>query len=317
MDVSIVIVNWNTKELLAECLRSIYEHTKKLKFEIIVVDNASSDGSADLVKKLFPKVIVIQNDKNVGYATGNNQGLAVAKGKYALVLNSDTYFFDNTIAKVYEFAEKNNDAAVVGCKISNKDMTLQGSAFMFPSLNNLFLWVSYLSKIFPTHRFFGRERMGWWDWDSVHEAEVIVGCFMMVRMSAIKEVGPMDTAYFMYCEETDWCYRFKKAGWKILYAPISGLVHLGGESTKKKKGEMFLQMNSSILLYFHKHKGKVSYVFACILVMLYFFIRIPYWLGHALVSRSTRKTDYDTARVYIKGFLCSFWGWRGLLIQKK
>jgi GT2 family glycosyltransferase len=314
MDVSVVIVNWNTEDLLFNCLKSIYEHTRDVQFEVIVVDNASTDGSVIMIKKHFPQTILFANKANYGFATANNQGIAVSNGRYILLLNSDTVLIENTIFNVYKFANNQTDAAVVGCKILNGDRSLQGSAFLFPSLLNFFLLVVYLAKIFPSNRFFGRERMGWWGWNDVREVDVLVGCFMFVRMKAIEEVGPMDSQFFMYYEETDWCYRFKQAGWKILYAPISNVIHFGGGSSKKNPNKMLLQKYSSMLLYYKKHKGALVYAVACALLMLNFSLRIPYWLIHSLTFKNTMKSDLNTVKLYASGIMKTLHGWRGLHI---
>jgi GT2 family glycosyltransferase len=159
LDVSIIIVNWNTKDLLQNCLRSTLEQAGDVDYEIVVVDNASSDGSAEMVKQIFPQVKLIENTENHGFAAANNQGMAIAQGRYVLLLNSDTVILDNAIAKTVAFADDHPDAAVVGCRVLNPDRTLQPTCFMFPSLLNMLLSTIYLNKLFSKSRFFGRERM--------------------------------------------------------------------------------------------------------------------------------------------------------------
>lgn len=277
MDISIVIVSWNTCEILRNCIKSIYINTKDLKFEIIVVDNASSDGSVEMLKQEFPQVVLVENKENRGFAAANNQGLALAKGRYVLLLNSDTLVLDGTIQKTVKFADTLPEAAVVGCRVLNEDKTLQSSCFMFPSVLNMFLWIAGLSKLFPRNRFFGRERMTWWDWGNVREVDVLTGCFMLIRQKALEQVGPMDEQFFMYFEETDWCYRFKRAGWKVMFTPNGQIVHLGGVSSKQVKPQMVRQWRKSMLLYYKKHKSLLAYVSAWVLIMLFFLTRIPYW----------------------------------------
>lgn len=155
VNVSVVIVNWNTKELLFDCLISIYEQTHDIEYEIIVVDNGSNDGSAAIVKAEFPRVILIENSENRGFAAANNQGMAIAKGRYVLLLNSDTVILDNAIGRTISFADAYPEAAVVGCRVLNPDKTLQPTCFMFPSLLNMILSSSYLYKLFPKSTFFG------------------------------------------------------------------------------------------------------------------------------------------------------------------
>ena len=214
IDVSTIIVNWNTCNITCDCLKSVFEQTKELSFEVIVVDNASSDGSVEMIRHDFPQVNLIENSENKGFAAANNQGMAIANGCYVLLLNSDTIILDNAISKTISFADAHPEAAVTGCRVLNPDRSLQPTCFMFPSILNMLFESSYLYKLFPRSKFFGRERMTWWDRSDVREVDVVTGCFMLVRREAIEQVGIMDERFFVYGEETDWCYRFKRASWK-------------------------------------------------------------------------------------------------------
>ncbi len=315
MDLSIIVVNWNTSDVLRDCLQSIYVQTESFEFEVIVIDNASVDDSVHMLKAEFPNVTIIENTENLGFAAANNQGLAIAHGQYILLLNSDTVILDSCIPKTISFADAHPGAAVVGCRVLNPDMTLQSTCFMFPSVLNMLLSSSYLYKLFPTSRFFGRERMTWWYRDNVKEVDVVTGCFMLVRREAIEQVGVMDEQFFMYGEETDWCYRFKKAGWKILFTPVAEVVHLHGASSKQRKPEMTLQLRGSILLFLKKHKGRFIHTVACFLVAIFFLLRVPFWLGLAVISSNGRNGYIRTARTYIRGALKAFMGGRGLLVK--
>ena len=310
MDVTIIIVNWNTEKCLRDCLESLYFQTAGVDFEVIVIDNASSDNSTDMVNNEFPGVVLIQNSENKGFAAANNQGIAIAKGRYILLINSDTLIQDNAIEKVVKFSDSYDKAAVVACKILNPDKSLQPNCFMFPSILNLFLSTFYLCHLFPQNRFFGRERMSWWDWRDCREVDVITGCFMFVRREAINQVGMMDDSYFMYFEETDWCYRFKKAGWKILFTPDAEIVHLGGGSSKQVRSEMFQQHIRSMLLFFKKHTGGRSYRLACVLLALCFFLRVPFWLAKAIFSINARRANTKKAKDYATGAFMAMLGVR-------
>jgi len=314
-DVSIIIVSWNTCEILSDCLVSVYEQTENINFELIVIDNASTDGSVDAVKMQFPQVILIENNENRGFAAANNQGMARAKGQYVLLLNSDTVILDNAITKTVRFADDNPEAAVVGCRVLNPDKTLQQTCFMFPSIINLFLSSSYLYKLFPRNRIFGRERMTWWDRTDVREVDVVTGCFMLVRQDAIRNVGSMDERFFMYGEETDWCYRFNRAGWKVLFNPYGHIIHHCSTSSRQVKARMRLQLSGSILLFLKKHKGWFQYRLACFLVALFFLVRIPYWLGKAIILKRERKNSLCIIKTYITGFFASLIGCRALCIK--
>lgn len=300
-DISIIIVSWNTKEILRQCLRSVYEHTPELEIETIVVDNASSDGSAEMVLSDFPQVVLIENNDNRGFAAANNQGMSLATGRYFLLLNSDTIILKNAIEKCVDFADRNTDAAVVGCRVLNADRSLQPTCFMFPSILNMFLSASYLYKIFPQTRFFGREKMTWWQRDSVEEVDVVTGCFMLVRKAAIDQIGQLDEQFFMYAEETDWCYRFKKTGWKILFTPDAEIIHLGGQSSKKVREKMVIQLRLSILDFMKKHRSRFEYRTASLLVFAFFALRVPYWAVKGMKNGISRAKcqAYLKASVYV------------------
>lgn len=316
VDVSILIVSWNTKHVLHDCLASVYKETKGITFEVIVIDNASTDASTKMVTAEFPSVILIENSVNRGFAAANNQGITIAQGRYLLLLNSDTRVLDNAVAKTLSFADAHPEAAVVACRVLNPDRSFQPTCFMFPSVVNMILSSSYLYKLFPSSRLFGREEMTWWGRDNVREVDVVGGCFMLVRREAIEQVGRMDEQFFMYCEETDWCYRFKKTGWKVLFTPHAEIIHLGDQSTKQKKHEMFLQLWGSMLLFFKKHKNPLVYVTVCLLVAMFFLLRIPYWLSRTVCSKKDRYSHLQTAKTYISGAFYALVGGHGLRADK-
>jgi GT2 family glycosyltransferase len=316
VDVSIIIVNWNTKELLRDCLTSIYKCAGNVDYEIIAIDNASTDGSVEMVKNDFPDVILIENSENRGFAAANNQGMAVAKGRYVLLLNSDTVVLDNAVANTVRFADENPQAAVIGCRVLNPDRTIQRTCFMFPSLLNMLLSSTYLYKLFPKNRFFGREQMTWWDRSDVRRVDVVTGCFMLVRREAIEQVGMMDEQFFMYGEETDWCYRFRKKGWDLIFAPVGEIIHFGGASSKQVKFEMIRQLRGSILLFMRKNRNFLVYPAACLLVALFFFLRIPYWICRAALSKKTRTTDVQMTKAYAASAFKALLGWQGLCSTK-
>ncbi len=300
-EVSVVVVNWNTQDILRDCLRSIYEQCGEIDLEVIVIDNASTDGSVEMVKKDFPQVTLIENPQNRGFAAANNQGIDISKGRYVLLLNSDTVVLDNAIAETIAFADSHPKAAVVGCRVLNLDQTLQPTCFMFPSILNMLLSSTYLYKLFPKSKFFGRERMTWWSRQDVREVDVVTGCFMLVRRQAIEQVGMMDEKFFMYAEETDWCYRFKQAGWKILFTPCAEIIHLGGQSTAQRSADMIVRLRLSILRFMRKHHGCRVYGIACFLTALFFALRVPFWTFVSLFTREKRKQSVIKMRAYLSG----------------
>jgi hypothetical protein len=174
---------------------------------------------------------------------------------------------------------------------------------------------SYLYKLFPQNRFFGREQMTWWDRNDVHQVKVVDGCFMLVRRQAIEQVGLLDEQFFMYCEETDWCYRFEKAGWKMLFTPDAEIVHLGGQSSRQTSIQMTLQLRGSILLFIKKHRSWPAYMLSCILVWLFFAVRVPVWM----IVFAARRTDASRNRLkaYLRGmYQLMLRGAEGLCVKR-
>ena len=279
IDVSIIIVSWNTRDILQKCLASIYEQDGDIELEIIVIDNASTDDSAEMVRKNFPQVCLIENSENRGFAAANNQGIKIAKGRYVLLLNPDTIVLDNAIDKTISFADTNPSVGIVGCQVLENSQTVQMTCFRFPDIVNLFFSTFWINKIFKYNRIFGREWMLWWRRDSQREVDVITGSFMLARCKAIDEVGLMDEDYFLYYEETDWCYRFKKAGWKILFWPGAKIIHWHGGSNSSKQDalKMFVQFQKSLLIFFRKNYGWLHFIAARLLLIISFGLRCFSW----------------------------------------
>jgi len=317
LDVSIIIVAWNVRQLLHDCLKSVYDQTEGIDFEVIYVDNASEDGSVEMVAEQFPKVLIIENRENQGFIKANNQGIEISEGRYVLLLNSDTIVLDNAIAKTIKFANEHPEAAVVGCRVLNPDMTLQRTSAMYHSLLNMFLSATYLYKIFPKSRFFGREAMTWWDFNDVKEVEVVYGCFSLVRRKAIDQVGLMDPRYFVFGDDPDWCYRFSKAGWKIMFTPDARIIHYGGQTTKQMARTFRLQLHGSQLIFMKLHRSRLTFPFACILTAFFFILRVPYWFTRGILCRNNRRESFQVVRTYLVGFFCCLTDWKQLLINKK
>jgi len=311
-DVSIIIVNWNTREITCDCLKSVYEQTHNVSYEVIVVDNASSDDSVEVIKRDFPQTVLIANSENRGFAAGNNQGMARANGKYTVLLNSDTVVLDRAIDKMFEVAERHPEAGIFGCKVFGKDRKVRSTCFMYPSLLNLILSALMLRRLLPGYSFFNRERMGGFDEDMEQNVSVVSGSFMFVRSDAIATVGRMDERFFMYAEETDWCRRFANNGWPILYTPKAEIIHLGGASTSKRTAKMAMQLHGSILLYLQKHNGQLMYMLACLIVCLYFLVRIPLWALRILVVPRDYKHSINNTIICIKGAFRSLLGAKAL-----
>jgi hypothetical protein len=317
MDVSIVIVAWNVKELLHSCLSSVFDQTKGIAFEVVYVDNASVDGSVDMVAAEFPAVRILRNEKNEGFIRASNQGIEASDGRYVLLLNSDTVILDNAIAKMVEFADAHPEAGVVGCKVFHPDGSLQRSCFMYPSILSMFLSVVYLYKLFPRSRFFGREMMTWWDFDDVRQVQAVCGCCSLVRREAIRQVGLMDEIYFFYGDEADWCYRFEKSGWKNMFMPYAKIIHYGGATTKRMPDTFRLQLCGSHLIFMRLHRSKPAFACARLLMALFLFVRVPYWYLNALFNKEKRQASIKTGTTYLAGAGHCLNGWKNLLMNKE
>ncbi|QIB27576.1 glycosyltransferase family 2 protein [Caloranaerobacter azorensis] len=260
MDLSIIIVNYNTRELTRQTLQSIYKYNHNLDFEVIVVDNNSSDDSINMIKDEFPQVILIQNKENLGFSKANNIGINKSKGKYILLLNSDTIIQRDTLEIMVDFMETNKEVGAAGCKVVLPDGNLDKACKRsFPTPRNAFYNALKLDKLFPHNKRFGEYNLTYLNEDEMHEVDSLVGAFMMVRREVIEEVGLLDENFFMYGEDIDWCYRIKKSGWKIVYYPKTKIIHYKGGSSKKKNPKIIYEFYRAMYLFFEKHyKNKYS-----------------------------------------------------------
>jgi GT2 family glycosyltransferase len=289
MDTSIVIVNWNTKNLVCNCIKSVYKSVGNISFEIIVVDNGSSDGSVEAVKSGFADVKIISNEQNRGYAAACNQGIRMSQGKYVLLLNSDTVLYEGAIEKTFNCAQQRPKAAVIGCQVMVDADTVQMTCFRFPDLTGLVLRTTGLSRLFKNNRFFGRDSMAWWKRDTEMKVDVVSGMFMFVRREAIDKVGLMDEDFFFYVEDVDWCYRFYRAGWDNIFWPGARVLHVhgGSQSSGIVRMSSFVQQQKSILLFFRKHRGGIICLFARLLISALFASRSFGWTVIALLKKRT------------------------------
>ena len=299
---TIVIVSWNTRELLLDALATVFP-LDLVRGEVIVVDNASSDGSAEAIEARFPAVRLIRNERNLGFAGGVNVGLRAARGSYALLLNSDTLARSDAIERLLAYAEEHPHAGIVGPLVLNADGSLQESRFRFPSLLNLVLAASYLYKLFPHSSWLNRERMGGVAPRHPARVDAVSGCCFLMRRDMLDRIGLLDEDFFMYAEETDLCWRAWRAGYEVHYAPVGEIVHLGGGSSRLARRRNFLEFRRSILRFFMKHRGRLHAEAARILLIAFLLLRVPYW---ALGAARNRSEARDQLGNYLAGirFLC-------------
>ena len=263
MDVSIIIVNWNTKRLLLECLSSVFKTINKLSFEIWLVDNASTDESVEAVKQNYPDIKIIQNKKNLGFAAANNIALERMRGRHALLLNTDTILTNGAVEDLFDFMEKNFDAGMACGQLFNQDRSKQNSIANFPGLHSLICNESLLQMLFPK-KFPGKRR----EYKKPVEVDSCIGACLMVRKKAMDEVGLLDKRYFFFFEETDWAYRMKQAGWKIYFVPSAKIFHIQGQSVGHNVVSRIMFYRSRYIYFKKWHQN--SYLF----IRLIIFVRL-------------------------------------------
>ncbi len=258
MDVGIVIVSYNTRALLQRCLESVY-HSEGVSFEVYVVDNASSDGSADMVAETFPQAHLIANAENVGYPRANNQGLRAlgfpeaGRTRYALLLNPDTEIPPHALRDMVAFMDAHPDAGAAGPKVvlpsGELDLACRRA---FPSPEVAFYRLSGLAQLFPRSPRFGRYNLTYLDPDQEAEVDSVVGAFMLVRREAIAQVGLLDESFFMYGEDLDWAYRLKQAGWRVFYTPHVTILHVKRASSRQNPRAR-IEFWRAMRLFYQKH----------------------------------------------------------------
>jgi N-acetylglucosaminyl-diphospho-decaprenol L-rhamnosyltransferase len=242
---SVVVVTYNALPYVEQCLASV------AGYETVVVDHGSSDGTVGEIREHFETVRVVEQE-NRGLAAGWNRGIGETSGRYVLVLNADAWAAGDSVRRLLDFAERHPEAAVVGPRLLNTDGSLQRSVRGFPTLWRLATEYFFLRKLAPRSRTLNAFYAGGFEHDRVTEAEFVMGSVMLVRREAIEQVGPLDEDFFLFSEETDWCYRFHQAGWKILFFPGAEFVHVGGAS---HGGRLFTENLRGHLRFLAKHRG--------------------------------------------------------------
>lgn len=294
LDLSVVIVNYNTRDLLRDCLNSIYKSQGQLCFNIVVVDNASPDGSAKMVEVDFPQVILVTNQVNNGFAYANNQGLRRVgfnsdgspqfdAPRYALLLNPDTLLPPTALADMLAFMDSHPEAGAVGPKLIRPDGSLDlACRRAFPTPEVSFYRMVGLSKLFPHSRLFGRYNMTFADPDQLIEVDSVVGAFMLVRREAIAQAGLLDETYFMYGEDLDWAYHIKVQGWKIYYNPAVTVTHVKRAASR------------------HSPKAQIEFYRAMDIFYRKFYANsTPFWLHGLVVTGINLSWRYSQLKFYL------------------
>ena len=257
MDLSIVILNYQTFELTKNTINSIFEYEYPFSYEVLLVDNASGDDSLSRLKDYFKdNVIFIESSENNGFAAGNNQALKIAKGKYQLLLNSDTIVWENTLEIIYYYMEKHTDVGATGCRVllENGDLD-KACKRSFPNVKNSFFRLFHI----PTKSKDDNYNLDSLPDDGVYEIDCLTGAFMFIRKEALDEVGFLDETFFLFFEDIDLCFRIKQAGWKIVYYGKSKITHFKGASSKKQKSKLIYEFYRAMYVYYKKHHAHESF----------------------------------------------------------
>lgn len=287
---SIIIVNWNTREHLQACLRSVYACPPAEPFEVWVVDNASSDGSAEMVRQQFPQVHLIANHENLGYGRANNQALRQAQGEFALVLNSDIEVLPGALQTLIDFMHEHPEAQAAGGQLILPDGRVQPSCSQRLTLWAVFCEQTLLAKAFPRSRLFGGYNLTWWSYDSVREVEQVVGACLLLRRQADGSFPLFDERYFMYAEDTELCHRIRRAGGRIYYVPDAKFKHHLGASSEQEsiRAEMVKAYNRSRILFFREVYGAWSVPPYRLLVATGALLRLLLWCGAWIAGKPSR-----------------------------
>ena len=296
-DVSVIVVSYNTREILRRCLARLAEELATVDGEVIVVDNASADGSADMVADEFPAVQLVRSTVNLGFAAGNNRGFALARGRYVVLLNPDAFLGSGALARALAHMERSPHVGIAGGRLQDPAGRLQPSGRLFPSLLNELIVISGLAARYPRSRLFGRFDRTWADPDQAAQVDWVPGAFTIIRGRALGETGGFDERFFLYYEEVDLCRRMVQAGYEVWYWPDVVVTHIGGASSKTVKAHEFSCAGSqltlwrlrSALLYYRKHHGRTAAWGLAALESLWHRLRIAANAFNPLKHESSRR----------------------------
>jgi GT2 family glycosyltransferase len=302
--VSVVIVSWNAKKYVQECLESLREHCQKVCAEVIVVDNASTDGTPELVAEMFPEFKLIRNPENSGFAKANNLGIAQSSGEYICLVNSDVKFIDDCISPMVSFLSSNPAVGMLGPKMLAADGRVWRSTMRFPTVWNQFCRALGLDIAFKKSRLFGGLLMSDFDHGTTAPVEVLNGWFLLVRRSALERVGPLDPQFFMYGEDVDWCYRFHKAGEGVVFFGDAGAIHYGGASSSHAPLRFYLELYRATWQYWRKHHGGLAQLGFLIAFSIHHSLRL---LGSAVIYLCSPSKRSDTEAKFKRSLACLQW----------
>lgn len=296
--ISVIIVSWNARDYLRDCLNSICQTGADCIQEVIVVDNASKDGSPEMVGEEFPEATLIRAGENLGFARANNLAMKCAKGSVFALVNSDVIVHQGCLETLAAFLDHHNDVGLVGPRVIGGDGKLQRTCRKVPNVWNTVCRILSLDRVFPDWQIFSGFEVSYRNHENCAEAEVLSGCFCVVRKKAVDEVGGMDEQFFFYAEDIDWCKRFRDAGWKIMFVPEATATHFGGASTSNAPLHYSIEILRATLKYWRKHHGIVGKIVCYLLIVAHHGFRLlirsvqqALFLGRTVDSKHKFKED--------------------------
>lgn len=296
VDLSIIIVSWNCKPFLDGCLHSFREHLG-MPAEVIVVDNNSSDGTAEMVKERYPEVKFVRSSENLGFARANNLGILVSTGRYLALINPDVKLLPGCIEGTLAALDSDHGIGVVGPQMLDADGSVQRSGMRFPGLWNSITDAFVLHRFFGRRAYFGGHSMTDFAWDERREVDVLNGWFWVIRREAIDDVGLLDERFFMYGEDLDWCKRFWAAQWKVVFEPRASAIHYGGGSSTQAPIRFYLELHRANLQYWQKHRGAIaSSAYALVLAIHHFARAAAYGAVHLLGNTRDAEAEFKMRR---------------------
>jgi GT2 family glycosyltransferase len=287
--VSVIIVSWNARKYLMQCLASLSDQAGRYPMEIIVVDNASSDGSPDAVADSYPNVRLIRNSENLGFAKANNIGVSASTGTYLCLVNSDVRVLPDCINRLVEYCEEHPDAGMVGPRIIGRDGKLQRSCRGFPNLWNMFCRALALDRVFPRNKIFTGYSLSYWAQDCLRPVDILTGCFWLLRREALSQVGLLDENFFMYAEDMDWCKRFWAHNWPVVFIPAAEAIHYGGASSANSPIRFYIERQRADLQYWRKHHSRLAVAGYFLISCLHVFLRAVGYSIALVFKRSARQ----------------------------
>lgn len=288
-NLSAIVVNYNTRQMTLDCLRTLTERLTGLeRAEIFVVDNGSTDGSVETIRLAFPDVKLIENPRNLGFGAANNQAMWQASGEWILLLNSDAFPKSGAVEAMLEVLRRRPQVAVVGPRLLNTDGSLQLSCYRFPSPMRSIYENLLLTAMLPNHPIVGDYRA--WRADAERDVDFVIGACMMVRKSAIDQVGLFDESFFLYAEETDWCRRFRDAGWTVTFTPAAHVTHWNGESGKQQAERVFNEFRWAAERYIRKYHGVAGLVVFRLSMMVGAVVRITVFGAGIVIPRQRQRS---------------------------